>query len=71
MKRIGIVEKIKDYHIRICIAVLILPSLFMFASGFTSKITTWPIPWWFALLYGWSGLAVSLKLSEIWYKDKE
>ncbi|MBU0649170.1 hypothetical protein KJ969_03700 [Patescibacteria group bacterium] len=65
------IEKIKDWHIRICIAVLILISLFMFVSGLRFEDTMQSIPWWFALLYGWSGLVTALKLGSIWYKDKK
>lgn len=64
-----IIKQINDYHIRICIAILMLISLFMFCSGFIPGGTTQYIPWWFALLYGWSGLVVAYKLGKFWYKD--
>lgn len=67
----NILEKIKDWHIRICILILMLISLMIFASGFTFNDTMQSIPCWFALLYGWSGLVVTFKLSDILYKDKK
>jgi hypothetical protein len=71
MNRFDAVEKIKDYHVRICIGILMLLSLFMFGSGLTFSTIIWPMPWWASLLYGWSGLVVAFKLSDIWYKDKK
>jgi hypothetical protein len=65
----NIIDKAKDWHIRICIAVLLLPSIFMFFAGLRFEDSIQNIPWWYALAYGWSGLAVALKLSEIWYKE--
>lgn len=69
--KVNIIEKIKDWHIRVCIAILMLFSLFMFVLGLTFEDTVQSIPWWFAFLYGWSGLAIAFKLSKIWYKDKD
>ncbi|HNV97434.1 MAG TPA: hypothetical protein PKL13_03985 [bacterium] len=59
-------EKIKDYYIRINIAILMLGSIFLFLGGFINSNEP---PWWFNLICGWSGLTVSLKLSKIWYKN--
>jgi len=67
----NIIEKIKDYHVRFCIAAQMLISLFMLASSIGFKTTIWPIAWWFGLIYGWSGLVVAFKLSEVWNKDDE
>lgn len=67
----NIMKKIKDYHVKICIAILIIPSLFMLVAGLTFKdLPSQTISWWFALLYGWSGLVVSLKLGKVLYKDR-
>lgn len=66
-----LIKTIKDWHIKICIAILILPSLFMFILGLTFEDSMQFIPWWLALLYGWSGLAVAFKLGDLLYKDKK
>jgi hypothetical protein len=65
--KVDITEVVKDWHIRICIAILILASFATFGLGNSTQF----IPSWFAYLYGWSGLTVAIKLSSIWYKDKQ
>lgn len=42
----------------------------MFVSGLRLEQTIWPIDWWFALIYGWSGLVVAFKLQNILYKEQ-
>lgn len=64
-----LVEIIKDWHLRICLAVVVFFSLFIFVLGLRFEDTTQFIPWEFALLYGWSSLVVALKLGSILYKD--
>ena len=59
-------KKIQDYYIRISIAILMLGSIFVCLSSLNKDIS---FPWWFNLIYGWSGLVVSFKLGDFWYKD--
>jgi len=66
-----IIEKIKDYHLRICLAIIFLFSSFIFVLGLRFEDTNQFIPWWFALLYGWSGLTVAFNFSSILYKSKK
>lgn len=61
----NIIKKIKDYHFKFCVAILTLFSIFVFMSGLTLTNTTQTVYWWFLILYGWSGLTVSLKLNKI------
>lgn len=63
------IKTIKDWHVRVCIAVTMLFSLFVFASGFRFEHTVWRLPWWAALVYGYCSLVVCFQLSKIWYKD--
>lgn len=65
----NIIKKFDHWHTGICSAILILISLFMFVSGLRFEQTIWPIDWWLALIYGWSGLVVAFKLQNILYKD--
>lgn len=69
---------IKDYNVRISIAVVMLSCIFLFAWGFISSfsffdgetIENTKIPWWFALLLGYCGLVIAFKLSSLWYNKK-
>jgi hypothetical protein len=61
---------LKTWNIRISIAVMALFSLFLFASGLSLKNSTETIPWWLSLIFGWCGLTVSLKLSNLWDDKK-
>lgn len=63
------IEVIKDWHIRVCIAILMLCSLATVALGLALQEFTQSIPWWVLFLYGWSGLAVALKFQNIYYKE--
>lgn len=64
-----ILEKIKILHLKVCLAMLGLLSFFMFVGGLTFENTVQSIPWWFALLYGWSGLIVSVRFGRAFYGD--
>lgn len=65
-----LIETIKDWNLRVCLATLLLLSLFMFVLGLRLEDTTQFIPWWFALVYGWSGLVVSMRFGSIFdHKD--
>lgn len=63
-----IIEKIKDFHFRICLAILSLSSIFIFIAGIAQPETCQKIPALAYLLIGWAGLVVSVKMSEIIYK---
>ena len=63
-----IIEKIKDFHFRICLAILSLSSIFIFIAGITQPEPCQQIPVLVYLLVGWSGLVVSVKMSGILYK---
>lgn len=64
-------DKIKLYHLRICLAWTILVSVFVFVLGLRFENALQSIPWWFSLIFGWSTLVVSLKLGEILYGDNK
>jgi len=64
-------EKIKNYHTRICIAILMLSSFITFILGLRGENITQTVPWWFGVLYGWSGLVIVYKIYKIEYEDKK
>lgn len=68
--RLKLLEDIKLYHMRACTGIIVFLSIFMFCSGLTFSTINWPMAWWASLLYGWSGMAVALKLSKILDKNE-
>lgn len=62
-KRLHLLKVVKAQYLRVCIGILMLFSVFMFFSGLRFDTTNWSMAWWAALLYGWSGLVVAVKLS--------
>jgi hypothetical protein len=70
MKYIDTIEKIKNFHANICVVILLFISLFVLVSGLNFKDTVLTVPWWFSLLYGWSGIIVALKITNILHEKK-
>jgi len=60
---------IQDWHLKICLAIVIFFSLFIFILGLSFENTNQFIPWWVALLYGWSSIVVALRLTSNLYED--
>jgi hypothetical protein len=57
-------ERILAYHLTFCMGVLVLFSLYYFVAGFALE-ERFGNPWWFNMLFGWSGLVVGLKLGNL------
>lgn len=64
-------DKIKLFHLKICLTWTILVSVFVFVLGLRLENALQSIPWWFSLTFGWSTMVVSFKLGKILYGDNK